>query len=169
MTQTEERDYRTDVQIDPQGLPAEWERQPQLFIYWAEEHAYAMQKRDKAKERLDLLRAQLDSDLRINFTEYGFSAKPTEAAIAAAVLQQPDYIKAQDELSDEYVNVNIMLAAKSGMETKRKALENLTQLQIAGFYGANTAPAQAKVAHAKKAQTKQKDHLAAAAKKRSLI
>ena len=162
----QEHDYKEDAQIDPQALPAEWERQPQLFIYWAEEHAYAMQKRDKAKERLDLLRAQLDSDLRINFTEYGFAAKPTEAAIAAAILQQPDYIKAQDALSDEYVNVNIMMAAKNGMETKRKALENLTQLQIAGFYGANTAPAQAKIAAAKTGQDKQKEHLD---KKRSLV
>jgi hypothetical protein len=167
---TEEyRDYKEDLQINIHALPAEWERQPQLFIYWAEEHAYAMQKRDKAKERVDLLRAQLDSDLRINFTEYGFTAKPTEAAISAAILQQPDYMTALEELSDANVNLNLMLAAKNGMETKRKALENLTQLQIAGFYGANTAPAQAKVAAAKTAQDKQKEHLAEGAGKRELV
>lgn len=159
MTQEEIHDYKADVLIDIHALPAEWERQPQLFIYWAEEHAHAMQRRDQAKDQLDLQRAQLDSDLRINFTEYGFAAKPTEAAISAAILQQPDYATAVTKLSDESVNMNIMMAAKNGMETKRKALENLTQLQIAGFYGANTAPAQAKVAHAKKAQDKQKEHL----------
>jgi len=160
------RDYKDDLNIDIYNLPMEWEAQPQLFIYWAEEHAYAMQRRDKAKEQLDLLRAQIDSDLRLNFGEYGFAAKPTETAIASAILQQPTYIEAQNKLAEEQLNVNLMLAAKSGMETKRKALENLTSLQIAGFYGANTAPAESKVAHAKTAQNKQREHMST---KRSLV
>jgi hypothetical protein len=161
----EVRHYPDDMLIDKFNLPGEWERQPQLFTYWAEEAVYAQTVRDQITQQLELLKAQLDSDIRINFAAYGFSAKPTEAAIKAGILQQETYAAKVAELSDATKHMNIMNAAKAGMEHKRRALTSLTELQIAGFYGANTAPPQAKVSSAKKSQAALGDELEAKQKR----
>lgn len=153
------RYYPDDLLIDKFNLAGEWERQPQLFMYWAEEAVYAQTVRDQIKQQIELLKAQLDSDIRINFKAYGFEAKPTEAAVKAAVLQQQTYLDKLAELTKASEHANIMGAAENGMEHKRRALTNLTSLQIAGFYGANTAPAQHAVFGAKKAQAAQKEGL----------
>ena len=153
------RYYRDDLLIDKFNLAGEWERQPQLFIYWAEEAVYAQTVRDQIKEQLDLIKAQLDSDIRLNWKEYGFDAKPTEPAITAAALQQQGYLDKQEELKKATEHANIMAAAKAAFDHKRRALTSLTELQIAGFYGANTSPPQHAVAGAKKAQAALGDDL----------
>jgi len=154
----EPREYRADMLIEKYDLPMEWERQPQLYLYWAEEAVFAQTERDSINSQLELLRAQLDSDIRLHPAEYGFvdgekkAIKPTEPAIKACILQQPTFKDKSDELATATERVNIMNAAKAGMDHKRRALTSLTELQIAGFYGANTAPAESQIAGARTGQ-----------------
>ena len=162
------RHYQDDLLIDKFNLAGEWERQPQLFIYWAGEAVYAQTVRDQISQQLDLIKAQLDSDIRLNWKEYGFDAKPTEPAIKAAALQQQGYVDKLAELSAATEHGNIMAAARAGFEHKRRALTSLTELQIAGFYGANTAPAQHAVSGAKKSQAVLGDEIEQKQTKRKL-
>lgn len=162
------RQYREDLLIDKFNLAGEWERQPQLFMYWAEEAVYSETVRNQVKEQLKLLAAQLDSDIRLNWKEYGFDKAPTNPAVEAAIEQQESYMAKKEELAKANEQTNIMRAAQNGMEHKRRALTNLTSLQIAGFYGANTAPAQHAISGAKKAQADLGDELEAKQTKRQL-
>jgi hypothetical protein len=146
------RYYPDDLQIDKFNLAEEWEHQPTLYMYWAEEAVYAQTQRDRVSEQLKLLAAQLDSDIRINWKAYGFPKAPTEGAIKAAIEQQESYMEKKEALAKATEHAKIMEAARSGMDHKRRALDNLTDLQIAGFYGANTAPPQHKVGAAVKQQ-----------------
>lgn len=152
-------DYRGDLEIDKHDLPGAWEIQPQLYMKWAEEHAYAVQVRDQAKDNLDLVRANLDSAVRADPAAYGFTAKPTEAAIGAVILQQDQYGDAVTALHEVNKNVNLLAGAKSAMEHKKRALENLTTLAVNEFYHSAGQPSQAAVAHSKKGQSRQKRQL----------
>jgi hypothetical protein len=153
------RYYPDDLQVDKFNLAEEWERMPTLFMYWAEEAVYSQTVRDRIAEQLKLMAAQLDSDIRINWEAYGFQKAPTESAIKAAIEQQETYKAKKKELANASEHAKIMEAARSGMEHKRRALNGLTELQIAGFYGANTAPPKHAVDAAKKKQAALADEL----------
>lgn len=151
--------YRGDLEIDKFDLPGEWERQPTLYARWAEEWAYAVQTRDQAKDNLDLVKANVDSAIRKEPTEYGFTSKPTEAAILGCVVQQIDYEEAMEKLHQANLNVNLLAGAKAGFDHKKRALESLTTLMVNEFYQSSGVPSQATVAAGKKGQTKQKRNL----------
>ena len=142
-----------DLFVDRHDLPSEWEKQPQLYMYWAEEYAWAVMDRDKAKEQLELKAADLDSAIRTDPAAYEL-VKVTEASVAGAVKVQPEYQQAQEKLHQANLVVNRMAAARSAMDHKRKALEHLTTLAINEFYSSNTAPAASTVSRGKKAQEK---------------
>ena len=58
------RDFKTEIFIDKNSLDEELVRQPQLYCYWAERETEALYERDKCKEKLDLVKAELDGDIR---------------------------------------------------------------------------------------------------------
>jgi hypothetical protein len=142
-----------DLYVDRNDLPTEWEKQPQLYMYWAEEYAWAVMDRDKAKDQLDLVAADLDSAIRTDPAAYEL-VKVTEASVAAAVKKQQSYGDAVEKLHQANLVVNRMAAARSAMDHKRKALEHLTTLAVNEFYSSNTAPASSQVTRGKKAQEK---------------
>lgn len=154
-------DLRTDLEINRHDLPGEWERQPQLYIKWSEEWAYATQLRDQAKDNLDLVKADIDSNVRANPTAYGLveKPKPTETAIAGIVVKQKGYEEAIERLHKANLDVNVLAGARSAMDHKRRALENLTTLLVNEFYGTAGVPSQATIAAGKKKQEKQKRKL----------
>lgn len=147
------RELADDLFVDRHDLPSEWEKQPQLYMYWAEEYAWAVMDRDKTKDQLDLVMADLDSAVRNDPAAYGLS-KVTEASVAAAAKRSDEYQQAQEKLHQANLVVNRMAAARSAMDHKRKALEHLTTLAINEFYSSNTAPAASQVSRGKKAQEK---------------
>lgn len=161
------RHYPDDLQVDKFNLPDEWERQPALYMHWAEEAVYAQTVRDRINEQLKLLAAQLDSDIRINFVAYGFEKPPTNPAVEAAIAQQETYMAKKEELAKAAQHAKIMEAARSAMDQKRRALTGLTELQIAGFYAANTAPPQHKVSTAVKRQAALGDEVETKTKKKT--
>ena len=64
--------YKEDVEIDKSSLDYEWLRQASLFMYWGEQEVEAQFLRDKTKEKLDLKRAELDSQIRKEPKSFGF-------------------------------------------------------------------------------------------------
>ena len=136
--------YKEDLKIDKHRLDFEWERQAQLYMKWAEAYAQAVLDRDRAKELLDVVRAELDSKIRKSPADFGFDKKPTESAITNTVVQQEEYRKAYDKLIQAQSNMNILAGAKEAMSHKKKALEGITQLMVSGFYAEPNIPAKAK-------------------------
>jgi len=84
------------VTIDPDALDVEWLRQPQLMIKYAKISAEAKMEVLSAKENLDLVRAELDKDIRSDPDKFGI-AKITESAVLNTIISNQRYKKANSE------------------------------------------------------------------------
>lgn len=125
--------YSEDVKIDSDNLEECWLEQPSLMQYYTEQHADAIKNRDLAKIRIDNVYAHLDHKVRTTWKNY-FDSKPTESAIKSWVLSSPHYKKAQRLLIDATRTMNILSGVKSSFDHRKKALESLVYLKVAGFH-----------------------------------
>lgn len=133
----EELDYQRDVRIDKDTLDREWVQQPQLAMQYSEAAVNAQSEMDTAKERVELVRADLDKRMR-QILMMG-DKKPTEAVISSAVMTHEEY----QEASSQYLNAKrtwgIMRAAADAICDQRKAaLENLVKLFGMGYFSTPT-------------------------------
>ena len=128
--------YEYDLNIDKYSLDLEWEKQAQLYMKWSERYAEAVRNRDRAKEKLELVRAAIDEDIRLNPEKYGFDKKPTESAISAMIIKSDKYIEANRVFIESTKEMNVLAGAKEAMAHKKKALESITQLWLGGYYAA---------------------------------
>ena len=127
------RDFKEDIHIDEHNLEGEWLEQPSYFLYYAEAHAEALYERDMAKSRLDLQYAKMYSDIKKNWEKY-FDSKPTEPAIKEFIMKHPAYQTLERKLIEAAKDVNLLLSVKTAFDHRRRALENLVSLKIAGFH-----------------------------------
>jgi len=150
--------YREDAKIDIYNLHTEWAGQPSIYIDYAEQYADAvaiMMRADEkvkvvkteGKKRVDEERARLDADIRINPYLYGLDPdkKPTEAAIAGAIILHVDFKKIQDAVVNEiasaaeaYIeavrNKELLEGVKIAFSHRKAALENEVQLFLNQYY-----------------------------------
>jgi len=127
-------EYQEDLAIDKYHLENEWDEQALLFMKWAERHVEALHIRDSLKDKMDLVKAQIDMNIRSEPVKFGFDKKPTEAAISNCIIEDVEYQKISAEYLQAKKDVNILQAVKEAMEHKKKALEAETSLWIGGFY-----------------------------------
>lgn len=118
---------------DKYHLDVEWEHHAEEVYYFLEEMATARQQMDAQKEKLEEVRAELDFAIRKNPVGFGLD-KVTETLVANTITLQDEYKAASQnflEAKDKYnTSTNIVTA----MEHKKKALEGLVALHIAGYY-----------------------------------
>ena len=131
MPHTEERDIQKDVTLNRFRLEKCSEEQPAVFHYWAEKEAEIKAARDKADNRLNLIRAEVELEIRNNAEKYG---KLTEAKVAALIETNPDVIKVKKELVEVKEQANLVSAAVRAMEHRKDQIENLTRLWISSYY-----------------------------------
>ena len=125
--------YKEDLTIDRYQLEYEWERQAQLYVKWAEKHADAMFERDRLKEYLELLKAEIYMRIVEKHAELD-QKKPTEAMLNNLVLQSTDYKNANSEFLKAKRDTEYLYGAKEGMQHKKTALEHLSRLFISSYY-----------------------------------
>jgi hypothetical protein len=128
-----ERDYMQDIKIDVNDLAGEWQNQASLYLYYSEGYSEAIRDRDKAKNDLEIIDAQLDKEIRRDWEKH-FDKSPTETAIKGWIIQQEKHKKYLDIYSKLSHTANLLQSAKNALDHKRKALENLVSLKIAGFH-----------------------------------
>lgn len=127
------RNIKEDLKINEDDLSAEWLEQPSLYQYYAEAHADAMHEKEKASSYIDLVYAQLETQI-IKDWEKHFEKYPSEGARKSWILQQEKHKKALENYQNACYKVNLMQAAKTAFDHRRKALENLVSLFISGFH-----------------------------------
>lgn len=138
--------YMEDLSIDLHALEEEWVIQPQLYMKYAQLAAQAQMDRDRAKEKLDVVRAEVDDAIRTEPLEYGApkdksgNAKITEAWIAGTIVLQEEYKDAVQAVNDANYHMNIYRAAVNAFEHRKKALENEVQLWAGGYWSAPHLP-----------------------------
>lgn len=135
MDLTKKRNYYDDLKIDTNNLEGEWVEQPSLYMYYSEAYCEAIRDRDKAKNDLDIIDAQLDKEIRNKDNwEKHFDKSPSETAIRGWIIQHDRHIKQLAIYSDLSHNANLLQSAKNAFDHRRKALENSVSLLITGFH-----------------------------------
>jgi len=126
-------ELKKQLAIDKYALDDEWVEQPARYFYWAEKYADAVRNRDLKMKELEMVKAEVDRDIRSNPGKYGL-AKVTEGAVSALLSLDESIRKLELELIDLKRDVNILSAAKDAFDQRRSALENEVRLWIALYY-----------------------------------
>jgi hypothetical protein len=132
-------DYELDIRIDETALDVEWLDQPSLMFRYARNAAQARQIVDRKKENLDVVKAELDTDIRTNPGEYDLE-KLTEGAILNTILQQKKYRDAYKDYVDAKYEADIAQAAVVAMAQRKDALENLVRLHGQQYFAGPKMP-----------------------------
>ena len=131
--------YEKDIKIDETALDIEWLEQPALFMKYARHYADTMQDLDEAKEKVELVKAELDSDIRLNPEDYVLG-KITDAAIANKILCQASFKKANKEwLTAKHEN-QVAKGAVDSFNQRKEALENLVKLHGQSYFAGPKVP-----------------------------
>lgn len=119
--------YLEDIKIDENSLDIEWLQQPKLMLQYAQHAAYCSRELDAAKEAVNLVKAELDREIRTNPEKYKIS-KITETAVANTILEQDEYKIATEEVTLKKYEFDIARAVVQALDQKKTALENLVKL-----------------------------------------
>ena len=132
-----ERDAAKEVSIDKFALDEALENQPDLYLYWAEEHVSAMAERNALRrELLEEVRPKLELEVRTDIKKYVPGVdKVTEGTVSAAILLQPEYVKLNRQLDDANNRVNDLSAIRDTFDQRRSSLKYLVELWTRDYYG----------------------------------
>lgn len=133
------RDYEQDLGIDPMQLDEEWLRQPGLYMRYSEMAAEAQKVRDQAKEKVDVIKAELDRAIRKDPAKFGVD-KITESVVASTILIQPEYKAAGDVLIDANYEYSVLQSAVRAFDHRKSALENEVKLWLGSYYSGPKEP-----------------------------
>jgi hypothetical protein len=132
-----------DLLVDLGRLDEEWCDQPSLFGRYALKVADARRRMDEAKSELDVVKAELDKQIRSEPEAFGLG-KVTESAITALVPLQPEYDDANRKLIDARHELEVMQAMTSALDHKKAALSKLVDLFLADYFSKPKASGSAK-------------------------
>lgn len=134
-----DKEIELSLQIDRHRLDDEWTQQPRMYFCYAAKLADARQELDRAKTELDLVDAELDIKIRKN-PELFDLPKVTESVIKSTIVAAGAHIRANDFVIDAKHAVDVLVAAVTALDHKKKALENMVSLQLANYYSSPKAP-----------------------------
>jgi hypothetical protein len=132
-------DYEKDTSIDERGLDVEWLRQPQLMAQYGKHAAKCKLDMDYTKEDLDVVKAQLDRDIRAFPDNYGLG-KLTETIVSNTIIIQPEYKDASKQYLDAKYEYDMAMAAVRAIDQKKTALENLVRLHGQQYFAGPSVP-----------------------------
>ena len=125
--------YKKALEIDLERLEENLIEQAQLVMECGELWAEKTAERDRAKENLSVVEAELDGHARANWVDIS-DTKMTEKSILGYVLNEGKRKEAMDELIKLTEEANVLSVAKVAFEHRKKALEGLVSLFIANYY-----------------------------------
>lgn len=132
-------DYEKDLEIDKYDLFKEWLKQPQLFYRYSRMAEDATNEEEKAKERLSVVDAELDKELRHN-AEMN-ETKITEKSISSEITLNRKHQEAVEYYLEKKHEARILdKAVVRAMDHRKKALEKLVDLEISGYNAAPKEP-----------------------------
>ena len=171
-----ESEYDLDKKLDIYNLHLEWQKQSELYGKWSKRSATATKIKFQKEERLkalrtevkrdvEMVRAEIDFDIRKNWEGYGFDKKPTETAIAGAIIMAVRYEeanekadeqikKAVDELADAIEDEEYLKGAVLAMSHKKASIEGEVQLWLGGYFSDPKIPKTLKLEQDKETQKK---------------
>jgi len=131
------KEVRSDFAVDKEALDTEWEGQPDRFHGYAVQLADAKLAHEQAKNLLEVTRAELDRDIRSEPDQFEVE-KITEEVVKNTILLQKKYRKQQDVVNAAKHTVDVLQAAVTSLDHRKKALENLAYLHGQQYYSTPT-------------------------------
>jgi hypothetical protein len=128
-----DKDYEFNPTIDEGKLDQEWIEQPRAFYIMAKRLAKARRVHDEAKAELDVVRGETAMDMRKRPDVHGL-VKVTEDSVKEALLQNDEMKLAVQAVIDAKYAADILQAAVTALDHKKKALENLVELQGQNYF-----------------------------------
>ena len=141
--------YESDVEIDEGALDVEWLDHPSRMYRYCVSAADAQMRSDLAKERQEIVKAEVEQSVRSDPASHGIEVRttkdgarqpPTEGAINAAVLLHDGY----QEATRAYIHAKFENAVAQGavraFDARRSALENLVRLHGQSYFAGPSVP-----------------------------
>ena len=151
---------KDEIKLDKTNLDEVALRLPTLYDEWGTQWVNATRERDKIKERLSVVRAQADEEIRKSPKDFGWDSdkSPTEAWVAQQIILHDKVKEANEELIEAQYEVNMMSVAKETIEHTRRALEILTDLWKGSYFSARSRESSSYNEALKKSEEDQADH-----------
>jgi hypothetical protein len=126
------------LNLDQNQLDEQWLEQPRLYHKYARRLANAKQSLEEAKAELELCRAELDREIRLNPEAFGL-AKLTENIVSNTITIQERYKETQASLIEVKHKVDIYQATVTTLEHRKRALESLVTLHGQDYFSSPRA------------------------------
>src|SRR5690606_16947381 len=103
--------------------------------------ADAKRELSKRKEELNVLRSELDYDIRKNPSDYGLgNVKITNDVVQATILTEKEYKRKMNEYLEAEYEVNMLQGALQAVQQRKDALENMVRLLGLQYFAGPRAP-----------------------------
>lgn len=121
-------------EIDKHRLHLEWERQPKLFHAAAEKLAEADSEVDRLKGIMELVKAEIELEVRREPTSFGIKGRVTDSAIEKIVIVDKRYQDAQEDYFTERRLARKLKAEVDYLSHRKTAIEYLSKLRIQDYF-----------------------------------
>lgn len=128
-------DYESDLSIDINQLELEWLLQPNLYRKYAELSAEADWKKNRAKEKLEVIKAELYKKVVGNY-----KTKPSDTKINSEVICKPEYRKVYKIYLKRAYEHSVLSFVVRAFDHRKKALENLVHLWAGSYFAGPKEP-----------------------------
>ena len=113
--------YEQDLAIDPDSLDTEWLEQPRLMLRYAKHASKMKMEVERAKERLDIIRAGLDEKIRIDPADFGI-VKLTESVISSTIITQVEFREGNEEFLEAAYEANMAQGGTPGIGREKDSI-----------------------------------------------
>ena len=132
-------DYEKDLVIDDSALDIECLEQSSLFMKYAKHYAEARRALDEEKQRLDIVKADIDKQIREKPEKFKIE-KVTEGAIQSAILTEDTYNIAYKKYLDAKFECDMANNAVQAIQMRKEMLEMMQKLLAQSYFaGPRTA------------------------------
>ena len=134
-----ELNYEKDLRIDEDSLDLELLNQASLFMKYAKHHAETRRTVDEEKQRLDIVRADIDKQIREHPEKFKIE-KVTEGAIQSAILTEDSYNIAYKKYLDAKYESDMASNAVQAFNQRKEALEGMIKLLAQSYFAGPSVP-----------------------------
>lgn len=128
-----------ELRLDPSQLDLAATLQGELFFYWADQLGQARRAMDRAKLAAEFVENDLANRMRRKPDEF-LLTKTTEGAVSSAVKVHQEYTESQEHYLELKSQVNLLDAAVTAMEMRKRMIEVLVTLHGQQYFAGPEVP-----------------------------
>lgn len=131
--------YEKDIKIDPDALDIDSAEQPELMMQYGRHEAEMEKQFESKKQKLDITRAELDSQIRKEPGKFGVE-KITESVVSNTIIQQEEYKDAYDKYLEAKFEYSMAKNALRAFSSRDNMLANLAKLHGQQYFAGPSVP-----------------------------